>query len=155
MGADMYIKSITEPARERYNPEFLELCRQRDNAKTNEEKEECQKKIWECWDRMLPEDGYFRDSYNKWNLLWQLGLSWWNDVDELLDDKGMLKPKEAEVFREMITSREVSNPPKNIDGAGWGEPMDKVYRYFVGRKTKLLCFLDKTIELGEPIYCSI
>lgn len=155
MGADLYTKSIADPARKQYEEEFQRLCCQRDSALTNEEKGEIQKKIGKCWDLMYPESGYFRDSYNSWNLLWQLDLSWWRDVGKMLDERGYLTPEKAKEFREMVAGRELPTPPKAFHGEGWGESTNKVYHHFVSKKAQLLRFLDKAVELGEPILCSL
>jgi hypothetical protein len=52
------------------------------------------------------ERGYFRDSYNDSNLLWQFGISWWDEIIPMLDDKHHLSPSQAQNFLLMLEVRE-------------------------------------------------
>lgn len=96
MGADLYITKITDAADKQYRPAFDRACQERDEylklcnmAKS----EKMQKVIDETYRKMLPDDGYFRDSYNDSSVLWQFGLSWWKDAIPMLNKRGNLDPK--------------------------------------------------------------
>jgi len=145
MGADLYLRSITDKARAEYGRRFQEACRERDlfafgtpewNAKQNE--------VNELFDKMYPDDGYFRDAYNDSNLLWQLGLSWWKDILPMLDKRNYLPIRQAERFLKMLLEREL---PLSLD--------DDARKYFQNKKERLTSLLKRSIEMREKIYCSL
>jgi len=153
MGADLYIKSISDASQRKYEPEWRKWINARDKAKTEEESKRCQQEAVKYFDLMYPEDGYFRDSYNASNLLWQFDLSWWRDIGPMLDENGYLSMPKIRALRDTVAPKGVPNPPKDVDK--WDEDADTVYKYFVDKKERFLRFLDKAIELNEPIFCSI
>jgi len=144
MGADLYLESITEKAKQEYQRKFEDACRARDEAKTDAEKERLQQEVDKYYHLLFPDDGYFRDSYNSSNLLWQLGLSWWADVLPMLDKQGYLPIRKARVFRQMLLERDI---PHRGD--------DEEYAYFVNKKERLLRLLERSIQTQEKIYCSL
>lgn len=94
MGADLYLRSISNKAREDYQPLFDKAVKQRDalmdppgsfTYNTQDPRYiKAQEIVNKYYDAMYPEDGYFRDSYNGTSLAWALGFSWWADVIPLL-----------------------------------------------------------------------
>jgi hypothetical protein len=56
------------------------------------------------------EDGYFRDSYNNSNLLWQFGLSYWTDIEQMCEDNEkeelVMMPDKIKEFKERLKNNE-------------------------------------------------
>lgn len=147
MGADLYLKSEYEDNFNTFKPEFDRWVIIRDKAKTKEEKKEAQKRVEEYYNKMY-EKGHFRDPYNVWSIFWQLRLSWWKDVGELLEN-GILTPENAKVLWLRIEENE-------------GLFLDRLFMYkkkyansFVKDLNELKGFLKKAIEKNESIECSI
>ena len=106
MGADLYIQSLYRPHRERWEPQFDAAVKRRDSLPADSpEFAEAQKQVDDCFEQMLSQ-GYFRDPYNNWDLLWQFGMSWWTDVIPMLDDDGRLSVAGAKKLLAMMTERE-------------------------------------------------
>lgn len=62
--------ALYEPSRARWEPMFDEAAKVRDIlAKGTAEYRQAQKEVERCYDEMYSQ-GYFRYSYNDWNLLW-------------------------------------------------------------------------------------
>jgi hypothetical protein len=151
MGADLYIRSITDPAREKHTPPFNDAVKSRDviarkSGDNSQAIEAAQALVEKYYDAMYPDTGYFRDSYNNSSLFWVLGLSWWNDTGDLLDDDGNLSVDNARKLLAMVESAPLDIP----DGAG-----KKAEAYFTEKRARFIAFLKRAIELNEPIYCSI
>jgi hypothetical protein len=89
-------------------------------------------------------NGYFRDSYNDSCLFAQLRLSWWQDMRAYLNDDGMLVPEQAKKLYAVVQDR-VFSPTLSV----------KELAYFVAKKQRFLEFLQRAIDMNEPIYCSI
>ncbi len=97
-------------------------------------------------------DGYFRDSYNDYNVLWQMGLSWWRDITPMLNKKQELTVKRIKEFKAMVETREIPAEPKAYDG----KPITYATRDdFVEWRQKLLDYLDQAIKENIPIECSL
>lgn len=156
MGADLYLKSITDKARAEFEPKFNEAVKLR---------EEAQKLVDECNDMMKPENGYFRDSYNASNFLWFVELSWWEDITPMLEeDSGYLPIEGAKKFLAMLESKPVTLDTVtsylikenkkherrfNIsESEGWFKRWSK-------DREDLMNLLKTSIETGEKIYCSL
>jgi len=164
MGADLYIKSLQEVCQEKNRPLFDKWVKKRDalGADVPEDvREAAQKKVTYYYDKMY-EKGYFRDSYNSTSVLWTLGLSWWTDVTEMLDDEGNLTPEKAVELVTMIESKKQKLPTKRelLDGHATvsDEGEDSVaswHKFYKEKKERLIQFLAQAIELGEPIHCSL
>lgn len=97
MGADFYIRSLSEPAEKRYRPKFNAAVRKRDQyydqrvaelvagGQSKDEAEwqvrqeprygRLQARVTQLWDELYSaENGYFRDGYNHTNLFTMFGL---------------------------------------------------------------------------------
>lgn len=162
MGADLYIKSITDKAKAEYQPYFDKAVKVRDSLpKDTEASETAQELVTYFYDRMYPDEGYFRDSYNATSLLATLGLSWWQDVGKMLNSKGNLKGHKLAQFRDMVAEASQNLPDKDTlakNGAKLDEgdnSVDAWHKYFQEKRQRLLNFLDHAIDLKEPVYCSI
>lgn len=161
MGADLYIRKISDKLREEWNPKFDAAVKARDALpKDSKAAERAQKKVMAAYDGMFS-DGYFRDSYNTGNVLWTLGLSWWNDVIPMLED-GNLTPVKAKELADRIratrqklpTAEELKKGNATVSAKGENS-LAAWHRYFRRRRKDLLAFLDKAVGMGEPISCSL
>lgn len=54
-----------------------------------------------------PEVGYFRDSYNNSDLMWQFGLSWWSDMAQYMTEENIMTPDHAKQLLKELQKREV------------------------------------------------
>lgn len=106
-------------------------------------------------------DNYFRDSYNGSNVLWTLNLSWWNDVTPMLKN-GELKGKNLIKFRDMvvnakqveITEEYLKEKFCSVSESG-EDSIENWEKYFTTKRQELIEFLNKAIELKQPIDCSL
>jgi hypothetical protein len=107
MGANLYINSIHQKQRNRYEPKFNHWVSVRDTYKNAGKKmaaQKAQEKVVNWFYKMNDDAGYFRDSYNRTNLLWLFDLSWWRDIGEkLIDRDGNLDPENVKQFRRMLS----------------------------------------------------
>lgn len=162
MGADIYIESISEACREKYGPKFEAAVAKRETATDPKEKEAAQKLVSKYYDLMYGR-GYFRDSYNGTSLFWCLGLSWWGDTGGELDDEGYLSVQGCKNLLAEVKARNVptlKKMPEYLDGKyvvlDDDENSPAVWRkYFVNKRRRFIRFLEKAIELDEPIRCSV
>src|SRR5262249_4419817 len=104
-----------------------------------------QGKVDEYFDKMLSA-GYYRDSYNSWNLLWKLGLDYWVWFKSFLDDERQLQPDKAALVLQEVESRHYL-----LDDIT--DPDDR--KFFDERFEEFTGFLRTAISLGEPVDCSI
>jgi hypothetical protein len=97
-------------------------------------------------------DGYFRDSYNDYNVLWQMDLSWWRDITPMLNNHHELTVKGIKEFKAMVEAREIPAEPKAHDG----KPITCATRDdYVKRRQELLDYLNQAIKEKIPIKCSL
>ena len=161
MGADLYIKSISDKVRAKYKPRFDKAVEMRERATKNGDKvvEASSQALVEFYfNKLNGRQGYFRDSYNHSSLLWVLGLSWWGDINKMLDKNRNLSVANTKKLLEMIKERKV---PKTLvlneemvtidDGEN---SLAEWRKSFVKRRVEFIKFLEKAIALREPIYCS-
>jgi hypothetical protein len=64
----------------------------------------CQKKVTEFYNKMYAE-GYFRDSYNSWNLLWQFDMDYWTTITQQFTTKGEMTPQQAKELLAELKNR--------------------------------------------------
>ncbi len=95
-------------------------------------------------------DGYFRDSYNNSNVLWQMGLSWWQDITPMLNKSSKLNLKKVREFKAMVESKEIPAEPKDYEGKPIGER-----DYFVKARQELIDYLDQALTGKLEIKCSL
>jgi hypothetical protein len=105
----------------------------------------------------MHERGYFRDSYNPSNLLWLFGLSWWQDVLEVLVDKdGKMSTKNAKRLLQMLADREpVFQANLARVKPADGETRAEVEKYFRKKYERLKAFLWQAIDRKESVECSL
>jgi hypothetical protein len=160
MGADLYIKSISDKVRAKYKPRFDKAVEMRDQAIKNGDEvvEASSQALVEFYFNKMNGHGYFRDSYNSSSLLWVLGLSWWGDINKMLDKKGNLSVANTKKLLEMIKERKVPNPlvlnEKMVTIDDGENSLAEWRKYFVKKRVKFIKFLETAISLREPIYCS-
>jgi hypothetical protein len=153
MGADLYIRSISDKAWAEHKPAFEKAVAQRDRVKTRRAQKAAQARVEAAYGRMYGQ-GYFRPS----SLAWALSLSWWRDVVPQLDDESMLSVERTRAMRERIAAAPIAPDEEQMAEALKFEDMksrDDVLAYFEKERKALLAFLDTAIELNEPIYCSL
>lgn len=163
MGADIYLDSVFEPHHAKWQPIFDDACRRRDAAKQSGNERlarSIQEKDVEPAYEHLHEKGYFRDSYNASDLLWTMDLSWWTDVGDRLDEKGILPVKECQWLMDTLYKRFPS-----VDWGRWYEsqksdldPEEELsgwVEFFKGEFEALTALLRQAIDLDEGLRCSI
>lgn len=149
MGADLYIKSLYDANRKKWETRFNEAVALRDSLEPGTpEHHHAQSQVEEYFSEMNSL-GYFRDSYNPWNLLWKFDLSWWEDVSKLLDREHRLSPEKARELLRMLKEREPV-----FEGTLASKDV-RLQRYFRSEYQTLQDFLNQAIELDEPIDCNI
>lgn len=169
MGADIYLNTDYQPNHEKYEPLFVAWARRRDayhERGAENLANDAQKKVTEYYNKMF-ETGYFRDSYNESNLLWTMDLSWWGDVGDNLDedtrtlpiDKAQWLLDELYARHDMIAQAvpEISAKAveKGWDQGGQSWDVDTLTNYFQEKWEQLTTMLRRSIELGEPLECSV
>jgi hypothetical protein len=160
MGADLYIRKLSNECRRKNRRNFLRWTRKRDLAGADLVRMKfCQDKVNLYYDKMY-ERGYFRDSYNSTSLMWRLGLSWWQDIGKMVDENNNLTVEKAMELREMVASRplklieSVAELKANHCDTSGADPVKEWNDYYIKKKQNFLDFLDEAIRLREPIYCS-
>lgn len=182
MGADIYLRSVSEKARAEWEPKFNAAVAAR-NARYPQgamlarfipagvkvpagtvvipDDDPLQKAVDEAYAKMHG-DGYFRDPYNPGGFFALLGISWWRDVVPMLTKDGHLPIRNARKLKRMIegkapitdemvraylnSRRAEFGDPDEV--AGWAERWRKDY-------ADLTALLDRSIETGERLYCSL
>ena len=149
MGADLYIGLVFKPKYRKWSGHFEKAVAKRDASPQGTP----ERKFWderadEYFDQMYGA-GYFRDSYNPSNVLWQFGLSWWNDVTPMLDEEYHLSVAKTKSLLEMLRDR------AHIFEENLAELPANERQYFRDRANKLLTFLQMAINLDSPIQCSL
>ena len=149
MGADLYIRSLNKPCQQKWKPLFNEAVKERDkHQRQTKEYKEAQKEVDLCYDQMY-DSGYFRDSYNTGNVLWQFRLSWWEDVIPLLDKKRKLSVDKTEQLLALLAER------KDQFQESMTECSQEDRVFFEKRAEELRDFLKEAVDLGQPIECSL
>lgn len=126
---------------------------------------------------------YFRDSYNATSIFWQIGLSWWQIIDQLLKEqnKGLPELDENATEKELIERYHILNVEsckkllEIIDSAAdtWNmnsvtrksledahaecksdEDLIEWRRYFAKKLNLLRDFVRRAINLNASIYAS-
>jgi hypothetical protein len=119
--------------------------------------------------------GYFRDAYNISNLLWQYGLSYWQDVKKLENKQGEITVTKIKKFQAILQEKravfeqnmkDVLEKGTNLvfeknsmAGEDW-KPMDEKerkewYDFFIEHNDDLSAFLQKAIDMKSPILASL
>ena len=162
MGADLYIRSITDRANDAHSAAFEAACIARDAAPSTE-KDAAQARVDECYNLLYPPEAYFRDSYNDSCLFWRYGFTWLRDFPS--DDDGEWKVDVVREVLERIRSDEVRDhfvgvlaciaDRSHSDFREYTEEeAGERVSYFTAKDARFQAFLERAIELNEPIYVS-
>ncbi len=177
MGADIYLRSVNNAARAKWEPIFKAAVAKRDSfPRGSAEADAAQEAAEEAYEGLFGE-GYFRDSYNATSLFGFLGISWWNAAGfggqardhawsingkaemsvrsmtalrRYLADHGEITPEEATAWRR---ERERSAFPPCFEEPENG--LDRWREMFERKRHDLIALLDQAIALKEPLYCSV
>ena len=162
MGADIYLESVSDKLRAAKEKEFNDAVKVRNAIKddNSEAFKQAQAKVSETYDAMYA-DGYFRDSYNGSSLFWVLGLSWWNDVGDLLDE-GYLPIPNAKKLLKMVQDAPLTLETvqtylneQNKKGETYKDTAQEWFDHWVKKRQNFIEMLHRSIELNEPLRCSI
>jgi hypothetical protein len=166
MGVDIFLNSIWEPFEAKYEPKI--------DSSDPEESMNC------AYDDMRASGGYFRNGYNCGDIMWAMGLSW-SDVRLMLDSKFFLPIARASELLDMVEAHPLTrekveahvsehimtNDTKGRDMQQMLQDMigktqkkeppdlDYLFAFLNTRRDQLLEILRKSIELNEPLECSI
>lgn len=176
MGADLYIQSNYDRLQQQHQRDFELAVAKRDKAKTSSEHDRAQREVSRLYDAMHSPDAYFRDGYNKWNVLAQLDLSWWRDVAPRLEEDDALPLDQVRwLLHEVRTRRLTCQPEPNEEQAMAAEVIAELggsrststkaetllsfssedVEWFLARKLALIHFLETALALGEKPVCSL
>lgn len=162
MGADLFIPSLSTACRAKWEPVFKAACAKRDKlGRGTSAWEAAQKEVTEACDKMYAE-GYYRDSYNATNCLNRVGLSWWKDVVPMCRKKdGVMSLRNVKKFRNMVAKAKIEPVTRDSLLAAHAtvdndtNSVEAWNKYYVDGIKELIAFLDKALELKEPIDCSL
>jgi hypothetical protein len=95
-------------------------------------------------------------------VLWALGLSWWRDVSPLCNERGDLEGEDLKKFREMVAAanqwlpsrRQLRKNGARVEETG-DNSLEEWHKYYHEKRQKLLCFLDRAIQLNTAVHCSL
>ena len=169
MGADLYIESITNAARQKYRPQWehwIDLRNQYQAEHKEESATQAAEKADRYFDKMYPNEGYFRDSYNSSSLLWMFKISWWKDVSKLMDENGYLQPAQCQTLLNTMAERRpffklALSELKDEEVYNFStqsteiETVAEQRHYFYGKERRFRNFLQRAIDMNEAVYCSI
>lgn len=162
MGADIYLRSIFEPVKKKYEPKFNAAVRKRDALPDGPARRKAQEAVSKAYDAMYPDEGYFRDSYNASSLSGLLDFSWWQDIVPMLDKEGNLPISKAKKFIRLLESKPVTMElvMKRFDeekgrGGGYTDPPEEWLKHWTEKRERLIAMLKRSIELNEPLDCSL
>lgn len=177
MGADIYLQSVNDKARAKWEPLFKAAVAKRDSfPRDSAEAMAAQEAVEEAFDGMNGE-GYFRDSYNATSLFGFLGWSWWNAAGvggQKPDHKWSINGDSKMSVRSMTALRNALTERGEItlaDAQAWrvqqergrfppcftepGNGVEDWRQMFEAKRLRLIAMLDQAIVLKEPLYCSV
>lgn len=163
MGADLYIKKLTDKAKKDYQHQWDEAVKLRNDYRTNADPrlEAAQAEVSRIYDLMYSvESGYYRDCYNSNSLLNTIGYSWWRDIGKMTDEDGNMSVENAKLFLEMVKGstfdfKTLEQCKKIFSDVKTEEGYNLYKQSMVERRNELIQFLELAISLEEPIYCSL
>jgi hypothetical protein len=153
MGADLYIEKITNVTSKKWRKKWEEVCKIPFGGLSEDEQEKLSKKTDYYWDKMYPANAYYRDSYNDSNLLWKFGISYWVDINRMVDKRGLMSPDKAKDLLILLKHQE-SVFKKNLRNFK-SHSGNHEAEYFEKKYKKFKKFLNNAIKLNSSIRCSI
>jgi hypothetical protein len=157
MGADVYLRSVHDRAKILWEPKFKANVWNRDRQVHDSEMHAFyQRQVMEAY-RGMHDAGYYWDPYNEYSLFAQLGISWWRDVGDLCDPDGRLPLEKVPALRMRIANAPLDTAPaENVAREQGDNPPDDGWTvHYETDRCGLLCLLDQSLELGEPLYMSL
>jgi hypothetical protein len=184
MGVDIYLNSIWNPWVETHRQDLLNP-ETSDADNIDDFIHDILRRSNEVFDKARSSGGYFRNGYNAGDVMWAMGLSWRNDVGAMLDSECRLpidhardlfakiearpltRERIAQHIFEHITNGVLEHPvtghiqdlltdAANGDTRPLAPPdLDELSGFLCKRRDELLVILRKSIELGEPLVCSL
>ena len=105
----------------------------------------------------------FTDPYTAEAVLPTLGLSWWVDVQPLIQGpvrQGFMPAENVARFLEMVRNAPLQFPTrKQIEERGGvverGNDLSDWHGRFRGQRRRLIAFLERAARLGEGLWCSL
>jgi hypothetical protein len=125
------------------------------------------------YDSFRASGGYFRNGYNAGDVMWAMGLSWSRDVGKMLDANRQLPIDRVQELIAKIEARPLTrevvarhifehmsdgcchHPISGFGGHGPPPDLDEMSTLLRKRRDELLIILRKSVELGEPLICSL
>jgi hypothetical protein len=147
MGADLYIRKLFDPQMKKYKRQIQIAVQKRDSALLSSDKDKAQKEVDRLYNIMYSK-GYWRDPYNKYEVLDKMKFSYWVDFPCLTKNvKGrrMMSPENAKMLACLLEKRNM-----NLRGFNAEEK-----EYFKKGKNELIQFLNSASKLKQSIECSI
>jgi hypothetical protein len=172
MGADLYINKLYEARDKKYRKAFEDAVEKRNTfdklvlekcpkwspkyEALQKRSERLQKAVGKAYDAMYGGGVYFRDSYNRTNMLNLFGLSWWNDFSKFLDKENHLSVENCKRVLAECKLREATFR-KNIQKMELieDETREDVVKYFEMDYKEFKRFLNKAIKTNNFIRASI
>jgi hypothetical protein len=147
MGADLYIRKLFDPQNKKYKRQFSLAVKKRDSSVLPEDQKKHQKEVDRLYDLMYSK-GYWRDPYNKYEVLDKMKFSYWVDfpcLTENVKGRRMMSPENAKILACLLEKRNM-----NLHGFNAEEK-----EYFKKGKNELIQFLNSASKLKQSIECSI
>lgn len=153
MGADIYLQSEFENNNARWN---RAVAKRDQYPRGSAMYERLQRDVKVAYSRMYGV-GYFRDSYNSYGLFAQTDLSWWQDVVPLLNEDGCLPIENARKLADMVRSAKLDlSAAERVAAEQKDAPPEEGWEVFYEtERAQLLTLIERSIELGEPLECSL
>jgi hypothetical protein len=168
MGADLYLESLWKPFMEQYEKRERPHIDDSDDADAVIAAAEC------MFDDFRSSGGYFRNGYNCGDVMFAMGLSWHDTVRPLLDDSGHLPIDQAHKLLAIVEERPLTRERLSrhylehmcngvepdsfgwLREEAWGPPdFENLAQFLRQRHEQLVAILRKSIELNEPLLCSV
>lgn len=172
MGVDLYLPSIYDP-----------VAANEDNFRPDSPFEDPVQHMTAIYDKMRATGGYFRNGYNSGDVMWAMGLSWSGVVGPMLTD-GRLPIERAQELVALVEAHPLTDErlgrvylaelTNGVDLHPVQRMLDRVLAEAIGddtpkappdfefwagfvrkRREELLALLRKSIELAEPLECSL
>jgi hypothetical protein len=167
MGVDITLSSIFEPFFKNLEGSIAER-----RMKSDMQRAMAAGNIWKAtqlpFDLYRSSGGYFRNAYNSSDVMAAIGLSW-EIVFSMLDAEQRLPVERARELLAMIEARPLirkeyarhlksyGNGPLD-EAIGKPSPLpdlDEAFAFVSERREQLLAILRKSIDLNEPLTCSL
>lgn len=161
MGADLFIKRITDVTSEKYRPEYREICNKLQSMEPGPERDALYEESERIYKLMYPRDGYFRAAYNKASFASRIGLSWWNYVTPMLDREGCLRTKQIRELLQFVKDREIEpTTTEELESANCkvddGEDSPEAwFKSWIEHRDHFVEFLEGALANGDKIHCSL